>query len=101
MTNIFCVCCPLKESFRDIFVIHCPSRKKNRFRADNLASVWREGIVSLGGKFTLDKKMPEIDTAGCGLCQAITLFKTSNINLVKYCQEWFRLICQAICGENV
>jgi len=31
------------------------------------------------------------------------LFKTSNINHVKYCQECFSfddLMCQAICGEN-
>jgi len=43
MTNIFCVCCPLKESFRDIFVNHSPSRKK--IWITQFGSCWG-GIVS-------------------------------------------------------
>jgi len=51
MTNNFLVYCPLKEGFRDIFVIRCPGQK-NRFRAHNLAAVGVEEIVRLGGEFS-------------------------------------------------
>jgi len=48
MTRIIsCVYCPLKESFREVFVIHCPGREK-RFRAHNLAAVWGGVVRFLG-----------------------------------------------------
>ena len=51
MTNISCVYCPLKESFRGAIVIHCPGRKKT-LKANK--TIWQpyggELGVELGGK---------------------------------------------------
>ena len=53
----FCVCCPFKESFRDIFVNHSPSRKK--IWITQFGSCWG-GIVSFlgGGNPPPQKKTP-------------------------------------------
>jgi len=62
-TNNFAGFRPLKECFRDMFVIHCPGRKK-RFRAHNLAAVGGGDCeFFLVGSGIPAPKMPAINTA--------------------------------------
>jgi len=79
MTNNYLCLLQIKRKFHDIFAIHFFHRKK-RFRAYNLAAIWRGGIaISLGVK---NSPLPKKWKRHCVLAQLVS--KASKQNVISH-----------------